>query len=134
MCGNFILPETGKPCLLFYALFNLRNLLYLIIGNGTYGNVRIQINGEPYEIQNQQSVVLMNGESTDLSAFSIKKATGKFEPICGDQPSVNVIEDTVKDICIIQDLGVLPSGEEIRMDMAVVFKTGLTTTMFSRDA
>ena len=27
---NFILPETGKPCLLFYALFNLRNLLYLI--------------------------------------------------------------------------------------------------------
>ena len=30
MCGNFILPETGKPCLLFYALFNLRNLLYLI--------------------------------------------------------------------------------------------------------
>ena len=39
-----------------------------------------------------------------------------------------------KDICIIQDLVVLPSGEEIRMDMAVVFKTGLTTTMFSRDA
>ena len=28
--GNFILPETGKPCLLFYDLFNLRNLLYLI--------------------------------------------------------------------------------------------------------
>lgn len=27
---NFILPETGKPCLPFYALFNLRNLLYLI--------------------------------------------------------------------------------------------------------
>ena len=27
---NFILPETGKPCLLFYALFNLRNLLYII--------------------------------------------------------------------------------------------------------
>ncbi len=27
---NFILPETGKPCLLFYALFNLRILLYLI--------------------------------------------------------------------------------------------------------
>lgn len=40
----------------------------------------------------------------------------------------------MKDICIIQDLVVLPSGEEIRMDMAVVFKTGLTTTMFSRDA
>ena len=30
VCGNFILPETGKPCLLFYALFNLRILLYLI--------------------------------------------------------------------------------------------------------
>ena len=30
LCGNFILPETGKPCLLFYALFNLRILLYLI--------------------------------------------------------------------------------------------------------
>lgn len=28
---NFILPETGKPCLLFYDLFNLRNLLYLIV-------------------------------------------------------------------------------------------------------
>ena len=30
MCGNFILPEIGKPCLLFYDLFNLRNLLYFI--------------------------------------------------------------------------------------------------------
>lgn len=40
----------------------------------------------------------------------------------------------MKDSCIIQDLVVLPSGEEIRMDMAVVFKIGLTTTMFSRDA
>lgn len=88
---------------------------YAPIGNGTYGNVRIQINGEPYEIQNQQSVVLMNGESTDLSTFSIKKATGKFEPIGGDQTSVNVIEDTVKDLKheVIQNTGQLVAQTDV---------------------
>jgi len=31
VCGNFILPEPASY-VLFYALFNLRNLLYLIFG------------------------------------------------------------------------------------------------------
>ena len=30
VCRNFILPEICKPCLFFYDVFNLRNLLYLI--------------------------------------------------------------------------------------------------------
>ena len=34
VCGNFILPEVCKPCL-FLSFFNLRNLLYLIIGRAT---------------------------------------------------------------------------------------------------
>ena len=56
---------------------------YVSIGNGAYGNLRIQINGEPYEIRNQQRIVMMNNESVDLSSLSIEKATGEFEPVCG---------------------------------------------------
>lgn len=104
------------------------------VGSGTYGNLRIQIDGEPYEIRNQQNVVLMNGESVDISTFSIEKATGAFKPICGNKIEKNMIEDTVQDICIVQDAIVLPNAEEIRMDMAVTFKTEHTVTMFSRDA
>lgn len=104
------------------------------IGNGTYGNLRIQINGEAFEIQNQQRVVIMNTEPVELSSFSIAKATGKFEPVCDGQLSLTIIEDTVQDVLIIQDFITLPSGDQILMDMAVVFKAKHASTMFSRDA
>ncbi|MFU9922120.1 hypothetical protein [Fannyhessea vaginae] len=107
---------------------------YVSIGNGAYGNLRIQINGEPYEIRNQQRIVMMNNESVDLSSLSIEKATGEFEPVCGDQISLNIIEDTIQDVQIIKDCVHLSNGDEILMDMAVVFKTKHTDTMFSRDA
>ena len=32
VCGNFILPEPASY-VFFYAIFNLRNLFYLIVGN-----------------------------------------------------------------------------------------------------
>ena len=107
---------------------------YVSIGNGAYGNLRIQINGEPYEIRNQQRIVMMNNESVDLSSLSIEKATGEFEPVCGDQISLNIIEDTIQDVQIIKDCVHLSNGDEILMDMAVVFKAKHTDTMFSRDA
>ncbi len=107
---------------------------YVSIGNGAYGNLRIQINGEPYEIRNQQRIVMMNNESVDLSSLSIEKAAGEFEPVCGDQISLNIIEDTIQDVQIIQDSVHLSNGDEILMDMAIVFKTKQTDTMFSRDA
>lgn len=107
---------------------------YVSIGNGAYGNLRIQTNGEPYEIRNQQGSVMMNNESVDLSSLSIEKADGEFEPVCGDQISLNIIEDTIQDVQIIQDSVHLSNGDEILMDMTVVFKTKHTDTMFSRDA
>ena len=107
---------------------------YVSIGKGAYGNLRIQINGKPYEIRNQQGMVTMNNESFDLSSLSIEKAAGEFEPVCGDQISLKIIEDIIKDVQIIQDSVHLSNGDEILMDMAVVFKSKYTDTMFSRDA
>lgn len=107
---------------------------YCSIGNGTYGNLHIHINGEPYEIRNQQSTVILNNESVDLSSLSIAKAVGKFEPLCGNKLSLNIIDDTIKDIQIIQDSVILANGDKILMDMAIVFKTKHADTMFSRDA
>ncbi|MDO4438772.1 MAG: hypothetical protein Q4B86_04920 [Eubacteriales bacterium] len=106
---------------------------YVSIGNGTYGNLHIQINGEPYEIRNQQGIVMMNNEFVDLSSLSIKKVAGEFEPVCGDQISINIINDIIQDVQIFQDSVCLSSGDEILMDMAVVFKTKHTDIMFSRD-
>ena len=77
---------------------------------------------------------MMNNESVDLSSLSIEKADGEFEPVCGDQISLNIIEDTIQDVQIIQDSVHLSNGDEILMDMAVVFKIKHTDTMFSRDA
>lgn len=104
------------------------------IGKGAYGNLRIQINGELYEIRNQQGIVTMNHESVDLSSLSIAKAVGKFEPVCGEQLSLNIIDDIIQDVQIVQDSVILSNGDKILMDMAVVFKTKYRVIMFSRDA
>ena len=54
LCGDFILPEPASY-VFFYALFNLRNLLY-IIGTYTFENVTsthtieavfMRVNGNP---------------------------------------------------------------------------------------
>ncbi|MEQ2562677.1 hypothetical protein WMO41_05805 [Ventrimonas sp. CLA-AP-H27] len=65
---------------------------------------------------------MMNNESVDLSSLSIEKAAGEFEPVCGDQISLNIIEDTIQDVQIIQDSVHLSNGDEILMDMtAAIF-------------
>lgn len=107
---------------------------YVPIGNGTYGNLQMRINNVSYELQNQQNPVLMNGESADLAGLSIVKSNVAFTPVCGDQITSVSIEEGIQDIVIVRDSIQLPDGEDILMDMAVVFKTAHKNIMFSRDA
>lgn len=132
ICATF--SESMVSMLRSFIRCSFNSYEYVPVGDGAYGNLRIQMNNVPYEIRNQESPVVMNGEPTDFASFSIVKANNEFEPVCGDQVSLISIEDIVQDILIVQDAVHLPDGEEILMDMAVVFKTAHTTTMFSRDA
>ena len=45
MCSNFILPETGKPCLLFY-LFQFAQFIVPYLDNTSYANNEAVTNGD----------------------------------------------------------------------------------------
>ncbi len=107
---------------------------YAPIGSGTYGNILLVIDSTPYELQNRQRVVVMNGEPTDLAMFSFMQLANEFTPDCGDRLVSTVVDAVIQDVFVVQDRVVLVEGERIAMDMALVFKTENGVTAFSRDA
>ena len=75
VCGNFILPEPASY-VFFFALFNLRNLLYIIDLKAEVKNLQQQIHEQEQQAENiEQFVQRVNRNSTltELTPYALRE-------------------------------------------------------------
>ena len=75
VCGNFILPEPASY-VFFFALFNLRNLLYIIDLKAEVKNLQQQIHEQEQQAENIEQFVQRvkrNSTLTELTPYALRE-------------------------------------------------------------
>ena len=95
LCGNFILPEPASY-VFFYAIFNLRKLLYLILwyGNVTPGERGVEKDGR---LWNLGRLILQNEE--ELAPLLSEKAKEVLEKLRDNQSELNDLGECEVFVC-----------------------------------
>ena len=95
LCGNFILPEPASY-VFFYAIFNLRKLLYLILwyGNVTPGERGVEKDGR---LWNLGRLILQNEE--ELAPLLSEKAKEVLEKLRDNQSELNNLNECEVFVC-----------------------------------